>query len=208
MTGSGPPLSREERRRIAEAIRAAEAATSGEIVVLVAHRAGLYRTVGLALALLVALAVPWPLIALTRLSAGSIALVQAAAVLATLLLTLDARLRMPFVPRAIRRQRAHEAARWEFRIRGLTRTRGRSGVLIYVALCERYAEIVADSGVRARVPDATWRAAIEALLAAAARGALADGLVSAVERVGAVLAAELPPGPEGDELPNRVIVVE
>jgi hypothetical protein len=46
-------------------------------------------------------------------------------------------------------ERAHAAARREFFAHGLTGTRGRTGVLVYVALAERYAEIVADKGVRA-----------------------------------------------------------
>jgi hypothetical protein len=51
-------------------------------------------------------------------------------------------------PRRWQRERAHAAARREFFAHGLTGTRGRTGVLVYVALAERYAEIVADKGVR------------------------------------------------------------
>jgi len=205
---TGSALSRAERERIADAIGRAEAGTRGEIVVLVAARAGLYRSLGLSLALVVGLVLPWPLIALTALSAASIALIQAAVVLAALLATLDERLRTRLVPRAMRRQRAHEAAAREFLTRGLTRTRARTGVLIYVALAERYAEIVADKGVRARVPDGAWCATVADLLAAAGRGDLAGGLVAAVGAVGTVLAAELPGGEGDDELPNRVIVLD
>lgn len=209
MTGSsGGTLSRADRARIADAIRSAEATTSGEIVVVVAARAGLYRSVGLALGLLAGLALPWPLILLTGWSAASIVLAQAVAVLAVLLLTLDERVRLMVVPRPIRRDRAHEAARREFLARGLTRTKRRTGVLIYVALAEHYAEIVADRGVRERVPDATWHATVAPLLAAAARGDLADGLADAVAKVGAILAAELPPDGTGNELPDRVVVID
>ncbi|MEH3118603.1 MAG: hypothetical protein PGN25_13680 [Methylorubrum populi] len=208
MTGSEAILSGPERDRIAVAIGRAEAGTSGEIVVLVAARAGLYRSPGLALALAVGLAVPWPLIRLTALSAGEIALVQAAAVLGTLLLTLNERLRIALTPRHWRRERAHAAARREFLGHGLTGTRGRTGVLIYVALAERYAEIVADQGVRARIEDERWCAIVSDLLGAAGRDALGDGLVAAVERVGAVLAAALPGGRGDNELPNRVIVLD
>lgn len=205
MTGS---LSGADRERIAEAIARAEAGTSGEIVVLVAARAGRYRSVGLALGLIVGLAVPWPLIALTSLSAASIALIQAAAALLVLLAMTGERLRTAVVPRAMRRERAHEAASREFLTRGLTRTRARTGVLIYVALAERYAEIVADRGVRARITDTAWCATVSQLLGAAARGELADGLADAVAAVGTVLEAELPGDGGGDELPNRVIVLD
>jgi putative membrane protein len=77
-----------------------------------------------------------------------------------------------------------------------------------VTLAERYAEIVADKGVRARVDEARWRAIVSELLGAAERGALGEGLVSAVDQVGAVLKAELPGSHGGNQLPNRVIVLD
>lgn len=208
MTGSAGILTEAERIRIAEAIGRAEAGTAGEIVVLVAARAGLYRSPALALALAVALGLPWPLILLTHWSAAEIALAQAGGVLASLAVTLNERVRIALTPRPWRHERARAAARHEFVAHGLTATQGRTGVLIYVALAERYAEIVADSAVRARIPDGEWRVVLADLLAAAGRGELGPGLVAAVERVGGVLEAALPGDRAGDELPNRVIVLE
>ncbi|HEX8418039.1 MAG TPA: hypothetical protein VF641_10600 [Methylobacterium sp.] len=202
-------LSPSDRDRIAQAIGVAERTTSGEIVVLVAARAGLYRSVALSLALMTALLVPWPLILLTAWSAGSIALAQAAAVLGVLLATLNTRARMAIAPRALKRSRAHDAALREFAARGVTRTRGRTGILIYLALAEGHAEIVADSAIGARVPVETWSAAIDALLAALRRGETVPGLLATIERVGAILAEQLPGGPDDvDELSNRVIVTD
>ena len=103
---------------------------------------------------------------------------------------------------------AQAAARREFFAHGLTGTRGRTGVLIYVALAERYAEIVADKGVRVRVEEAQWRAIVSDLLGAAGRHALGEGLVTTVERVGAVLATALPGRRSDNERPNRVIVLD
>ncbi|WP_342151601.1 TPM domain-containing protein [Methylorubrum sp. SB2] len=208
MTGSADILSEAERARIAQAIGQAEAGTAGEIVVLVAARAGLYRSPALALALAVALALPWPLILLTHLSAAEIALAQAGGVLVALAATLNDRVRIALTPRPWRHERARTAARHEFVAHGMTATRGRTGVLIYVALAERYAEIVADSAVRARIPDGEWRTVLADLLAAAGRGELGPGLVAAVEWVGGVLEAALPEDGTGNELPNRVIVLE
>ncbi|KQT46563.1 hypothetical protein ASG52_12610 [Methylobacterium sp. Leaf456] len=208
MTGSAAILTEAERARIAAAIGRAEAGTAGEIVVLVAARAGLYRSPALALALAVALALPWPLILLTHLSAAEIALAQAGGVLVALAATLNERVRLALTPRPWRHERARAAARHEFVAHGLTATRERTGVLIYVALAERYAEIVADSAVRARIPDGEWRVVLADLLAAAGRGELGPGLVAAVERVGGVLEAALPENGTGNELPNRVIVLD
>ncbi|MET7244842.1 hypothetical protein ABZT49_15895 [Methylobacterium sp. EM32] len=203
-------LSEAECARIAAAVAAAERDTAGEIVVMVAARSGAYRSLPPALALAGALLVPWPLILLTGLSATRIFLLQLAVALA-LLLGLSAApslARLPrALPRAFRRARARAAARHEFRARGLSRTSGRTGVLIYVALAERYADVVTDTGV-GTAPDA-WRPVLDDLVAALRRDALAEGLVRAVAGAGAILAEAAPPRPgDADELPNRVIVTE
>ena len=80
-------------------------------------------------------------------------------------------------------------------------------MLIYVALAERYADVVTDVGI-GPAPEA-WQAVLADLVAALRRDALADGLVRAVEATGVILAAAAPPRPgDADELPNRVIVTE
>lgn len=200
-------LSREARDRIAAAIGRAEAGTACEIVVLVAARAGLYRSAPLLLALVGCLAAPWPLILLTPWSAASIAVAQAALGLFILLAFAHPRARLVLVPRAIRRARAHDAALREFTTRGLTRTPGRTGVLIYLALAEGYSEIVADHGVAERVPAEIWRGAMAALLTALRDGRAEEGLTCAIHTVGAILAEALPPeAVPVDVLPNRVIL--
>jgi putative membrane protein len=203
-------LSEAERARIAAAITAAERGTAGEIVVMVAARSGAYRSLPPALGLAGALLVPWPLILLTGLSATRIFLVQLVVTLALLagLAAAPSLARLPrALPRAFRRARARAAARHEFQARGLARTRGRTGVLIYVALAERYADVVTDAGIGAS--PASWRPVLDDLVAALRRDALAEGLMQAVEAAGAILAEAAPPQPgDSDELPNRVIVTE
>ena len=117
-------------------------------------------------------------------------------------------LRLALVPTFVKRARGREAAAREFVARGLTRTRGRTGVLIYVAQAERYAEVIADKGIADRVDQAVWRATIEELVTALRDGRHADGLVAAVGRVGAILAEHAPIlADDADELPNKVILI-
>ncbi len=199
-------LTDEEQMRVAAAIRDAESRTAGEIVVVVAAAAGAYRSVPLLYALLGSLAAPWPLIWLTELSAARIVLIQLVVALALVLLVSLAK--RPLVPAFIRRARCREAAAREFRARGLVRTRGRTGVLIYVAAAEHYAEVVADAGIAAHVAETVWREAITELVTAIRAGRAADGLVAAIGRVGAVLAQHAPARSEDhDELPNKVILI-
>ncbi|GJE10907.1 MULTISPECIES: TPM domain-containing protein [Methylobacterium] len=210
MTGRrGEVLTPEAQARLAQAVARAEAGTSGEIVVMVCRQAGAYRSVVLLAALVAALILPWPLIALTAWSAASILLAQAALVAALLLASQQQPLRLALVPRPLRRARAREAARRAFCSRGLSRTRGRTGVLLYLSLAERHAEIVTDLGVLGRIPGDPWSAVLADLVQALGRGATEAGLTVAIERVGARLAEHLPADADDpDELPNRVIVVD
>jgi putative membrane protein len=201
-------ISEHDNRRIAEAVRQAEMHTSGEIVVVVTEQASAYRSLPIVLGLLIALAVPWPLIWITRLSAEWVFLTQLiAAPLAVLALSWPGR-RHRLVPGFVKRRRAEDAALREFASRGLTHTRERTGVLIYVAAAEHHAHVIADIGIAARVDEGVWRETVEALVEDIRAGRAGDGLVAAVERVGAILAREAPIGTgDRDELPNRVFVV-
>jgi len=201
-------LSNEDRERLAAAIRDAEAGTAGEIIVVLARQASGYRSVPLLFALLGALAVPWPLIWATDLAASRIFMLQLIVALALSVTLSWPTRRFALVPGFIKRARAREAAAREFLARGLTRTRERTGVLIYIALAEHYAEVIADTGIAERVNDQVWRDTITDLVTAIRAGRAADGLVAAVQRVGAILAEHAPPRADDvDELPNKVIVI-
>lgn len=198
----------QDQEAIAEAVRQAETLTSGEIVVVIDRAASSYRTVPLVMALVLALFIPWPLLMLTATSAPRIFLIQlvCAAVLMATLLWYGRGGR--FVPGFIKRRRAHDVALREFTARGLTRTRRRTGVLLYIALQERYAEIVADIGIDETIDQAVWRGIIEPLLAAAKDERLREGLIDAVGAVGSVLARHAPPAADDvDELPNKVVLL-
>ncbi len=197
-----------DRDAIAEAVREAERRTSGEIVVVIDRAAGSYLAVPVVLALTAALFVPCPLLALTMTSAPRIFLLQliAAALLLAVLLWYGRGGR--FVPGFVKRRHAHETALREFTARGLTLTRGRTGVLLYVAVQERYAEIVADAGIDGKVDEASWKGIIEPLLSAARKDRLREGLEVAVGAIGEVLAAHAPPvADDVDELPNKVVIL-
>jgi putative membrane protein len=201
-------LSMDDQARLANAIRDVEDDTSGEIVVVVSERADTYRAIPILWALLVALALPWPLIEFTDLSASRIFMLQlGVALLLSLVLSLP-KLRFRLVPRSIKRAQAHEAAAREFIRRGLTRTQGKTGVLIYVALAEHHAEILADTGIADRVGPDVWGDIVLELTAAIKAGAMADGLIAAIKRAGAILAEHAPPRFEDeDELPNKIILL-
>ena len=201
-------MDEQDRDAIAEAVRQAEGVTVGEIVVVIDHAAASYRSVPVVMALTLALFVPWPLLAMTATSAPRIFLIQ----LICAVLLLGALLWYGrggrFVPGFIKRRRAHDVALREFTARGLTRTRQRTGVLLYVALQERYAEILVDTGLDGKVDQAVWDGIVEATLTSAREDRLREGLINAVRSVGAVLANHAPPSDDDvDELPNTVVIL-
>ena len=74
------------------------------------------------------------------------------------------------------------------------------------SLAERYAEIVADAGINAKVTPEVWDHAIAALIAAIKDNRAGDGFVAAIEQCGAVLAKHFPPGAiNRDEFPNKLV---
>ena len=112
---------------------------------------------------------------------------------ALLLLSFSPALRIALTPKRLRYQRAHEAAAKQFLARNIHNTVERTGVLIFVSLAERYAEVVADSGINAKVRQDEWNAIIADLVAKAGAERLTDGFVGAIDAVGAMLAAHFPP---------------
>jgi putative membrane protein len=197
-----------EKARVGDAIKAAEANTAGEIFCVVAHASSDYRFVPLVWAAGAALAVPLPLLLLAHLSGPLLYLAQLATFLLTAIMLSHRALRFRVVPRRTRHEHAHAEAMRQFFAQGLDLTEHRTGVLIFASEGERYAEIVADSGIAGKVPPSVWDEAIAALIEAIKDGRPADGFVAAVERCGAVLAAHFPPGAlKRDELPDKLLEI-
>src|SRR6516164_2721958 len=190
-----------DKRRIAEAIRAAEEKTAGEIFCVIAHACGNYRLVPIAWAALVALAVPLPLIFLTARPAGIIYLLQLAAFIVVALVLSLPMIRFRIVPKRRLWERAHAEAMYQFLAQGIHLTEHRTGVLIF-------ASVVADSGINAKVQPDVWSKAVAAMISAIKDGRPGDGFVAAVELCGEQLARYFPPGAlNPDELPNKVVEI-
>jgi putative membrane protein len=218
-----------DRTRIADAITAAEKATTGEIVCVVSDRADHYPATGLSYAVLLAFAVPLVatvfgygpdrIAALNDWSSGDVvvdlrrAIEAYAAVQIVVFVVLAALLvRTPLgarlTPRAIKREHVHAAAVTQFRAGGIGTTRAHTGVLIFVSLRDRIAEVVADTAIYAKVPPDHWAATVSALTDGIKAGTPGAGFVRAIELAGAVLAEHFPAqGDNPDELPNRLIEI-
>jgi len=207
-------LSAQDHDRVAAAIRAAEARTSGEIYCVVAgasdsyfYPAALFALIGTLLAGVVCaflLDFWWYSV---RLPVFAIAQVLGSATVLLVLFALPA-LRIRLVPAYLQHRRAHDNARKQFLAHNVHVTAARTGILIFLSLTERYAEVIADSGIADRVEQMRWNAIVTDLTEAAREDRLADGLVGAVEACGALLAERFPPDPAGrNELADRVVEI-
>jgi putative membrane protein len=204
----------EEHARVAAAIQAAEARTDGEIYCVVAHASDGYffpAAFTATVAMLVAsLAVAFGLEYLwLSVRLPHFVLAQAfAAASVYVLLWLVPSLRIHLVPRRLRYEAAHANAAKQFLARNVHLTSARTGVLIFVSLAERYAEVLADSGIDAKVGQHVWDGVVRDLTSHAASDRLADGFVHAVEAVGAVLAEHFPVSPgDVNELDDHLVEI-
>ena len=215
----------DERDRVSKAVHAAESGTSGEIVTIVADRSDGYHDVSLLYAGLAALLVPvlfaaWPALPsmiLTRVTGGwgdaeirdLMLLVFVGMVAVFLLKTLALSrmsIRLAFMPKQLRRRRVRRRAIELFKVGTEARTTGKTGILIYLSLGERMAEIVADEAIHAVVADTEWGDAMIAMVAEVREGRIADGMIAAVAKVGTILATHLPRASDDvNELPDRLI---
>ena len=198
----------QDRERISAAIRAAEAKTSGEIVCVLAQASSDTTGLAILLATVVALALPWLLVAFTGFSVHRILLLQIAVFFALAVLLCLQRVRVALLPRALRRAAAHRAATEQFFIRGIARKKDRSGILIFVSLAERYARIIADEGIVVRVPQSEWQGAVDLLVAHTRAGRMADGFIEAIKKCELVLMIHFPRTETSrDELPDRIYLI-
>lgn len=99
--------------------------------------------------------------------------------------------RRAFTRPGLARRAVAQAATAEFVARGVTRTRGRTGILVYVSQRERRAAVVTDLGIDAAV-DARSLADAIAAIEAAARRADGEALARAICGLAPVLSVALP----------------
>ncbi|HEU4405020.1 MAG TPA: hypothetical protein VFS43_06980 [Polyangiaceae bacterium] len=182
------------RARVAEAVRAVELETSAELVVALRPASGHYRHTDYLVGALAALALlcvflyhPEPFeYDFLPLELGA---VFGAGALAS---AYFGPLRRALTSRPLREQSVRRAAREAFVDLGVSRTRARTGVLVYVSMFERRVEVVADVGVEAKALEAPSRQAAAAVAGSFLGAPSFDGFVAALRRFGPALAAALP----------------
>ncbi|AJE03418.1 TPM domain-containing protein [Geobacter pickeringii] len=197
-----------EGEQIRQAVAAAETATAGEIVTMVVDSSDTYReseTLG------------------ATLLAGFVAIVIAVAmhhvtiwsyIPMVFMLYFPCRLLFRSVPRLklsfVGRRRLHEAVRERavraFYEKGLYRTRGATGILIFISLLERKVWILGDRGINEKIAPHFWNEIAVTLTKGLREGEGGAALCRAIAACGAELSRHFPRAADDtDELPNDLL---
>jgi len=199
-------FSPEAKGRVRAAVAGVEQQSSAEIVVALRHRSGHYRHADYAAGGVAALAalsaflyhpepfdftfLPLELLAIFGVIAAATAHVPP--------------LRRLLCGARLRDENVRCAARAFFVDHGLSRTTGRTAILIYLSSFERRAEVVSDIGVDEEALGAPWKEAKQRLEEAFAAGAF-EGFLGALGALGPALASGLPRAADDvNELPDEV----
>lgn len=98
------------------------------------------------------------------------------------------------------------AARKEFTSQGMTKTRQRNAVLLFIAPASQGFAIIGDEGVHAKCGDSFWTEVAAAMQSHFRTGQFTAALVEGVTRSGALLANHFPRGADDiNELSDQVI---
>lgn len=227
-------LSPSDMAAIETAVREAEARTTGEIYCVVTEESGHYAETVIAWAAGVALLGPallllggvhvtipdlfttWSALdvgaaieqAVRNALVGAI-VTQGVLFVVTALIVAIPPVRRALTPKSLKRHRVQRRAAEQFAAKGLHLTRERTGVMIFVSLGERMAELIADEGIADHVEPQVWDRAMAALTEGLKRGDPEAAFEGAVRQCGDVLAQKFParPGDNPNELSDSVVVL-
>jgi putative membrane protein len=227
-------LSPSDLAAVEAAVREAELRTTGEIYCVVSEESSSYGEIPLAWAAGVALLGPALLLlggihvtlpdlfatwttsqvgealaaAARRALVGAIVTQGVLFVLTAIIVAMPP-VRRLLTPRGLKRERVRRRAIEQFVAKNLHLTRERTGVLIFVSLGERMAELIADEGIADHVETHVWDRAMAALTAGLKRGEPGAGFAAAVGLCADVLAERFPSrdGDNPNELPDAVVVL-
>lgn len=183
----------EGRQRVRRAVEKIEGASGAELVVAIRKRSWRYRQAHylcgfvVSLVLLSALLflpqsfpiVTWPLEIVLAFGTGAVLCASAGP------------LERWLAGRRAMETQVARAAKEAFVDLGITRTRDRSGLLVYVSLAERLANVVADAGLTSAADKDGYREALAKIERAVARVDF-DGFVAALEQLEEPLALAVP----------------
>ena len=113
------------------------------------------------------------------------------------------------IPRKVREAAVRNRAMQYFAESGVSATRDRTGILLFVSLLEKRVEVLADNGISSKIAAAEWEALVAALVQDIREDRLSEGLCRAIESCGEKLERHFPIKPDDtNELPDNVDILD
>jgi len=112
-----------------------------------------------------------------------------------------------FIPKRYLEKEVQEQAELEFYRWVNSKTKDKTGILLFVSLMERYSVVLADTSISQKLPPETWTEVLQILNSQMSQSDLARGFVPAIEKCRELLSQHFPRDPnDTDELPNYPIL--
>jgi putative membrane protein len=202
------PLTQSDRDRISRAVREAEKQTTGEIVPMIVAQSDDYPGARWRLAIVTALL--FGFLAYFFLDDFDPVWILWAQIpglyLGYWLGSFGAVLR-PFLLSSKIDEEVHQRAVQAFFSRDLHATKDRTGILVMASLLEHRVEILADTGINAKVSKDTWQGIVTDMIGGIKSGDLTEGFCTAVRECGDVLAKDFPGTHDNpNEISDKIII--
>jgi len=214
-------LSKKEKEQIAAAVTKAEKNTSGEIAVVVAKQSCDYAIYELTFAVIIGLIfMVVSLIFFSKIDAfimncfwsssqvitpsiiglGTFVIITIFYFLANI--SIVDRL---IIPKSVQEEKVKERAQLSFVEYGVSKTRDRTGVLIFISNLEKKVLILADSGIAKVYPNESWEKQVNTIITGIKNNNFGAQLVKVITDIGEVLAKNFPiKEDDTNELSNHV----
>ncbi len=203
-------LTQSERDRISQAVLEAEKHTTGEIVPMIVAQSDDYPGARWRLAIVTALLFGFlAYFFLEDLDPVWILWAQIPGLYIGYWLSSFGAVLRPFMLSSKIDEEVHQRALQAFFSRNLHATKDRTGILVMASLLEHRVEILADTGINAKVSRDAWQGIVTDMIGRIKSDNLTEGFCIAVRECGEVLAKDFPGTHDNpDEISNKVIIVE
>lgn len=200
-------ISQIDRDTISEAIRLAELRTSGEIVPVIVSKSDFYPAAHFRFALI--LGALFPLLTyyiVDFLDPIIIILMQIPGLNLGYILCHFPYIKRFFTTKKEMEEEVYQKAIEIFHHHRVSKTKDRTGIMIYVSLLEHRVEVIGDIGISAVVPAHFWEELVKELTLDIGKGNIVEGLIKAIGTCGHSLKESFPIQEDNtNEVSNKLI---
>ena len=201
-------FSEADKEKVTNAVKEVEKVTSGEIVPMVVSSSYHYPVSNILGAFIMGIIIALATVFITRNEYlwQFLAVFMLAFVITHEIIKRILPLKRLFISRKEINEEVEEAAITSFYKKGLSNTRDKTGVLIFISVFERRVWVLADSGINEKVAPDTWESVVKIIIDGIKKNEQGDAVAKAVAVVGDILKDHFPVRPDDvDELDNLII---